>query len=213
MNIQKWAIERVLPYALNAKVHDDEQVARIAKSIKELGWDQPIVVDADGVIIKGHGRRLAAISLGFKEVPVLVRDDLTPEQVRAARLADNRVAISNIDADLLAQELATLEFDLDGIFDKKELDFVTADLGELNTDAFVADLDAEIEAQAQETAATIKAAADKSVSIAKALGFKTIKGNEERLVATFMAECEATTGLSGSAAFIAYITGQHKVAA
>jgi len=205
MKIQKWGIERVIPYELNAKIHDPEQVKRIAKSIAELGWDQPIVVDKNGVIIKGHGRRLAAISLGYKEVPVLVRDDLTPDQVKAARLADNRVAIGNIDAELLAKDLADLEFDLTGIFDAKELEFVTADLGELNQDAFVADLDAEIAAQADETTNAIAAAADKAVPIQKALGFKAIKGSDERAVAMFMAQLEAESGLTGAEAFMEFI--------
>lgn len=205
MKIQKWCIERVIPYELNAKIHDAEQVKRIAKSIAELGWDQPIVVDKNGVIIKGHGRRLAAISLGMKEVPVLVRDDLTPDQVKAARLADNRVAIGNIDADLLAKDLADLEFDLTGIFDSKELEFITADLGELNPEAFVADLDAEIEKQAEETSSTIAAAADKAVPIQKALGFKTIKGSDERAIAIFMANLEAESGKTGAEAFMEFI--------
>ncbi|MFH3639762.1 ParB/Srx family N-terminal domain-containing protein, partial [Acinetobacter baumannii] len=81
-------VDDVKPYELNAKIHSEEQVAKIAESIARFGWDQPIVVDKNGVIIKGHGRRLAAIKLGLIEVPVLVRDDLNEEQVKAARLAD-----------------------------------------------------------------------------------------------------------------------------
>lgn len=88
----------------------------------------PIVVDGNGVIIKGHGRRLAALQIGLKKVPVIVRDDLSEEAVRAARLADNRVAISGLDNEILRKELSSLEFSLDNIFDKKELTFVTADL-------------------------------------------------------------------------------------
>ncbi|WP_416663388.1 phage tail protein [Acinetobacter baumannii] len=83
-----WIVDDVKPYELNAKIHSEEQVAKIAESIARFGWDQPIVVDKNGVIIKGHGRRLAAIKLGLIEVPVLVRDDLNEEQVKAARLAD-----------------------------------------------------------------------------------------------------------------------------
>ncbi|HBC3632750.1 ParB/Srx family N-terminal domain-containing protein, partial [Acinetobacter baumannii] len=124
--IQQWNVDEVKPYELNAKIHDKAQVERIAQSIKEFGWDQPIVVDKEGVIIKGHGRREAALLLGLKVVPVLVRSDLDEHQVRAARLADNRVAIGDIDTDLLQKELQTLNFDLEGIFDKKELNFVVA---------------------------------------------------------------------------------------
>lgn len=207
MKIQLWDIDKIVPYELNAKKHEPAQVERIAKSISELGWDQPIVVDKDGVIIKGHGRRLAAIKLGYKQAPVLVRDDLTPDQVRAARLADNRVAIGDIDMDLLRQELATLEFDLEGIFDKKELDFAVADLGEIKLDAFVSDIDTEVAKQSEETGQKIAEADARAVKIDKALGFKEIKGVDERYVARFMARIEADTGKTGADAFVAFVRG------
>lgn len=205
-NIQVWDITRLIPYELNSKIHDDAQVAKIRKSIDEFGWTQPIVVDKEGVIIAGHGRRLAGMSRGDKKVPVWVRDDLTPEQVRALRLADNRVAIGNIDTDLLQKELATLDFSLDGIFDAKELDFVTADIGMVNDAAFVTDLDAEIAAQAVETKTQIAASAEKGVAIAQALGFKSIKGADQRAVAMFMAQIEADTGKSGADAFVEFVS-------
>ena len=77
MKIELWDIDRVKPYGLNAKKHDDKQVDGIINSIQRFGWDQPIVVDANGEVIKGHGRRLAAIKIGLKKVPVLQRLDLT----------------------------------------------------------------------------------------------------------------------------------------
>ena len=99
------------PYAHNAKTHPDEQIDKIAGSIAEYGFDQPIVVDADGVIIKGHGRRLAAVRLGLASVPVIVRDDLTPAQVKAARLLDNKSAESDWDLDQLVIDLQALKDD------------------------------------------------------------------------------------------------------
>lgn len=202
--ITVWSIDKIVPYEKNAKIHDAKQVEKIAKSIKEFGWSQPIVVDKDGVVIAGHGRRLAAISLGFDKVPVWVRDDLGPDQVRALRLADNRVAISDIDTGLLQAELAELNFDLDGIFDKKELAFLEADLGEVNDDAFVEDIDVEVANQAAESVEKVKAADVSDVKIDLALGFKTIKKNQERTVAAFMAEVEAQTGKAGADAFVAF---------
>lgn len=98
-----------------------------------------------------------------------------------------------------------LDFDLSGFFDKKELDFVVADLGELNTDAFVTDLDAEIAKQSEETAETIIASTMKDVPIAKALGFKSIKGADERAVAMFIAQLEHDSGKSGAEAFMEFI--------
>ena len=205
INIQMRDIDSITPYELNAKIHDGAQVDRISKSIAEFGWDQPIVVDRHGVIIKGHGRRLAAIQLGLTHVPVLVRDDLDDDQVRAARLADNRVAIGDVDSDLLQQELASLDFDLDGIFDKKELDFMVADLAEMNIDSIVLDLDAAVEEQAEETMKKIAETDVRSVRIDKALGFKEIQGKDERAIARFMAVAEDETGEEGAEAFVGYI--------
>jgi ParB-like chromosome segregation protein Spo0J len=202
--IEVWNIGMLIPYELNSKVHDAKQVERVAKSIREFGWDQPIVVDKDGVIIKGHGRRLAAISLGLSEVPVLVRSDLTPEQVRAARLADNRVAISDVDTELLQKELASLDFDLVGIFEKKELDFLNADLALFKVEAFSVDLDNEVTAQAAETVERIAQVDAKEIKIDRALGFKTIRGKDERHIARFMAMAEESTGKAGAEAFVQF---------
>lgn len=203
--ITVWDIDKIQPYALNAKIHDDKQVGKIAASIQEFGWSQPIVVDKEGVIIAGHGRRLAALKLKLEKVPVWVRDDLTPEQVRALRLADNRVAVGDIDSSILQKELADLEFDLSSIFDKKELDFLDADLGDFNEEAFVEDIDIEVEKQAKESASKVAEADEKDVKIDQALGFKSIKKADERAVARFMAQIESDTGKSGSEAFVTFV--------
>jgi len=89
MEIQQWKLEKIIPYSRNAKKHHQDW---ITASVRDFKPDQPIVVDADGVIIKGHGRLEAAKQLGMKTFPVIVRDDLTPEQVRLSRIADNRSA-------------------------------------------------------------------------------------------------------------------------
>ena len=105
----------LIPYIHNPKTHPPEQVAKIAASIAEFGFDQPIVIDGQGIIIKGHGRREASLRLGLQLVPVVVRDDLSPAQIKAARLADNKTAESPWDEELLGLELATLQeqsFDL-----------------------------------------------------------------------------------------------------
>lgn len=198
-------IDSIRPYEFNVKNHDKKQIEKIAKAISEFGWDQPIVVDGKGEIIKGHGRRLAAISLGMKTVPVLVRDDLTEDQVKAARLSDNRVAISDIDSEMLQKELASLMFDMDGIFDKKELDFLIADLGEMKIEAFVADLDAQVALHSEETGKKIEEVDAREIKIEKALGFKSIVGKDEKWVARFMAQVESETGLVGAKAFVQFV--------
>lgn len=203
--IQQWNVEDVKPYEANSKIHDAAQVQKIANSIREFGWDQPVVVDRHGVIIKGHGRTEAAKLLGLATIPVLVRDDLNEEQVRAARLADNRVAIGDIDTTLLQQELQSLNFSLEGIFDDKELAFLDANMFDVNLDAIVVDLDEEVSKQAEETIRKIEETDARPVRIDKALGFKEIKGEDERAVARFMAVAEGETGKEGAEAFIEYI--------
>jgi len=99
----------IVPYGENPKKHPTEQVDKIASSIRRFGWDQPIVVDGDGTIIKGHGRYQAAQKLGLGDVPVIEHTELTEAQARAARIADNRVAESEWNDDLLATELELLD--------------------------------------------------------------------------------------------------------
>ncbi|MEI6807059.1 MAG: ParB/Srx family N-terminal domain-containing protein [Myxococcaceae bacterium] len=107
----------IKPYERNNRKHPDSQIEKLAAQIKAHGWDVPIVVDKDYVIVKGHGRLRAAKKLKLKQVPVIVRDDLTPEQCKAARIADNRLSeIAEIDVEALQMELDDLKeinFDLE----------------------------------------------------------------------------------------------------
>lgn len=126
------------PYSNNAKTHPRNQVDKIASSIASFGFDQPIVVDGDGVIIKGHGRREASLRLGLAKVPVLVRDDLSLSEIRAARIADNKTAESLWDEEMLRLEFGVLseeDFDLSLTgFDLDEVaGFLDADVYEGNT--------------------------------------------------------------------------------
>lgn len=109
-NIEWKDIAGVKPYARNAKKHDDKQVANVAESIKQFGWQQPIVCDADGVIIIGHCRLLAAKKLGLKKVPVKTVDNLSDEQVKKLRALDNKLNESDWDFDLLAEDIGKLDF-------------------------------------------------------------------------------------------------------
>ena len=117
--------EKLIPYGNNPKEHPEEQIDKIASSIKNYGFDQPIVVDEDYEIIKGHGRLQASKKLGLDEVPVIVRTDLSDAEKKASRIADNRTAESEWDDELLSVELEALEeedFNLsDTGFDEEEL--------------------------------------------------------------------------------------------
>ena len=106
----------LIPYARNSRTHSDAQVAKIAASIKEFGFLNPIIVDGDSGIIAGHGRLMAAHKLGLAQVPVVEASHLTDAQKRAYVIADNRLALdAGWDNDMLKVELRDLDhakFDL-----------------------------------------------------------------------------------------------------
>ncbi len=127
-----WPIDRPIPYARNSRKIPERAIDKVAASIKEFGFRVPIVVDKDDVIICGHTRLLAAKKLGLREVPVHVAENLTPAQVKAYRLMDNRShQETDWDLELLGpelEELQGLEFDLALTgFDERELEDLLAD--------------------------------------------------------------------------------------
>lgn len=109
-------VDSLIPYANNPRLNDNA-VDAVAASIKEFGFKVPIVVDGENVIINGHTRLKAAHKLGMKQVPVIVADDLTPEQVKAFRLADNKTG------ELAEWDMAKLGIELEGIDDIDMTDF------------------------------------------------------------------------------------------
>ena len=109
MNIVNMNPADLIPYENNTKVHPPEQVDRIAESIKQFGFQQPIVVDKDNVVIIGHGRLFAAKQLFLDAVPVVRAEELTEEQAQALRLADNKTNESPWDFGKLEEELAALD--------------------------------------------------------------------------------------------------------
>lgn len=122
MKVTDIDITEIIPYANNPR-NNAAAIDAVAASIREFGFKVPIVVDTEGVIITGHTRREAAISLGMKTVPVIVADDLTEQQIKAFRLADNKVAeIAEWDDDALQEELASLDAAALGI-DMSDLGF------------------------------------------------------------------------------------------
>ena len=125
MKVELWDIDDVIPYQKNPRLNDDA-VEAVAKSIQAFGFRQPVVVDSEGIIIVGHTRWKAARKLGLQKIPVHVATDLTPDQVKAYRLADNQTnTLSEWDYALLPAELQDLRasnFDLSLLgFDPSEL--------------------------------------------------------------------------------------------
>jgi len=142
-------MDSLIPYANNPKKHPDEQVDKIASSIHKYGFDQPIVIDGEGEIIKGHGRYQAARRLELEAVPVIWREGLTPAEVKGARIADNKTQMeSGWDLETLSVEFEELEDlgadeweatgfsedEIDSILDHEDLDvdefFEAAEEGE-----------------------------------------------------------------------------------
>jgi ParB-like chromosome segregation protein Spo0J len=125
MKVELWKISDIKPYPGNPR-QNDAAVDAVAESIRQFGFRQPIVVNTDGVIICGHTRYRAALKLGLTEVPVHVATDLTPAQVKAYRIADNKTAeLASWDYELLPIELSALhgmDFDMGLLgFSKDEL--------------------------------------------------------------------------------------------
>ena len=130
-HIEHIAIGALTPYARNSRTHSPEQVAQVAASIREFGFTNPVLIDAEGGIIAGHGRVMAAQKLGLSTVPCIRLPHLTDIQRRAYILADNKLALNaGWDADMLAVELADLQgedfnLDLTG-FNAEEIEAATA---------------------------------------------------------------------------------------
>ncbi|MBQ0165373.1 MAG: DUF4417 domain-containing protein [Bacteroidales bacterium] len=130
MKIKELPLSSLIPYTNNPRLND-EAVDAVANSIREFGFKVPIVIDKDRVIVTGHTRAKAAESLGMDTVPCIVADDLTPEQIKAYRLADNKVAeLAAWDFSKLEEELADLEIDMEAFgFELDDVKFEDEDNG------------------------------------------------------------------------------------
>jgi DNA modification methylase len=156
LHIERWPVEKLIPFIRNARTHSDEQVAQIAASIAEFGFVNPVLVGPDQVIIAGHARLLAARILGMAEVPVIVLEHLSEAQRRALVIADNRLAQNaGWDEEMLRVELESLKGDDFNIellgFTDEELEDLLRDPEQVAADH--ADEDAAPEAP--ETAVTV----------------------------------------------------------
>src|SRR5438552_4891205 len=133
-HIERWPIERLIPYANNARLHSAADLDKIAAAIRRWGWTMPVLVDEQGVLIAGHGRVGAAPRAGVTSIPVLVARGWSEEEKRAYRLADNQLAArASWDPHLLRneiQELGFADFDLGLIgFEPDQLETILAGLG------------------------------------------------------------------------------------
>jgi len=153
MQIETLAVDRLIPYARNSRTHSEAQVAQIAASIKEFGFTNPVLIDADGGIIAGHGRVMGARQLGMTEVPCIRLGYLSDAQKRAYVIADNKLALNaGWDDAILALELRDLadvgyDMGLTG-FDSKDIDALLATLDATPEGQTDADAVPEVQAEA-----------------------------------------------------------------
>lgn len=207
--VESWEIERLIPYEDNNKKHPEAQIATLASSIIESGLNDPIVVEEDGTIIAGHGRRLALIKLGWAYAPVRVARGLTKAQARKLRIAVNKTVSNEYDTDALARELAalqTLEIDLTNMgLSDKELSILTEDVGEIDLGAISDDIVVDVERHEEDVKTTSEKVEVAEVPIAKAFGFKTVPVAAQRTITRFMGMIEATHGSEGLEALLAHM--------
>lgn len=129
-------IDELIPYKNNPRINDGA-VKYVAESIKQFGFKIPMVIDKDNVIVCGHTRYKAAKELGMEEVPCIIADDLTEDQIKAFRLADNKVSeFSKWDIEMLNSELEELDLDMEG--------FGFVELADLDVDGFFEDAEPKV---------------------------------------------------------------------
>jgi hypothetical protein len=221
-------IGRLKPSPTNSKKHPQAQIDKLAKSIAKYGIANTIQVEpavwADGetnpvpdTIITGHGRWLAATSLSWTHVNVIVRTDLTRAEAMALRIADNQTVSNDYDTELLKAELLVLkdaDIELDGLgFDDAELSKLTADFGSVDDSMFVEDINQAVETQKAENVEKAKEIDQSAAPVGDALGFKRVTIEQSRTVRSFMARIESETGLKGAEALVAYINDNGLLAA
>lgn len=115
MKIEEINIDEIKEYSRNTKAHPKEQIEKIKRSIEEFGFNVPLILDKDNVLIAGHGRVYAAKELGLKKLPIIRKSDLSKAQIKAYRIADNKIAESGWIFDNLVAEIQDLnkqDFDL-----------------------------------------------------------------------------------------------------
>jgi hypothetical protein len=134
MEIVNKKIDELIPYENNPRFNDDA-VEYVANSIKQFGFKVPIIIDKNNVIVAGHTRYKASLELGLEEVPTIVADDLTEEQVKAFRLADNKISEkAEWNNELLFEELENLDLDMEEFGFNKIVEELEEELNEINNE-------------------------------------------------------------------------------
>ncbi len=203
-------IGELKPFEKNAKLHPKEQIEALKKSIKDIGFrNKPIEITEDGTIVNGHGRWQALKELKAENAPVVVVDDMTPEEIRKYRISDNKIGDTGLDNVLLKEEVAELHLnlgmDMSDLFTEKDMDFLVGDLDAMDLDAITGDLADDVEDLSTATQNSIDAEGEKSVPVAKAFGFSSVSESQLRSVSRLMAHAEGVTEKSDADALVEFI--------
>ena len=209
-----WEVERLIPYAKNAKKHPQEHLEKLGRSIGRLGLANPPHIEPDGTIIAGHGRWLTVKDiLGWKKIPVIVRYDLSKLEADALRLSDNDTVWNEFDEPQRAEEiqrLAGIDPDLMAQLNTvAELERTNSDvLSQMDDSVMADDITVAVEEQKAENK-TKEAEIDATAApIADAFGFKRTSVENSRVIRDFMSKIEIVTGQTGADALVTWIKQQ-----
>ncbi|WP_339118959.1 ParB N-terminal domain-containing protein [Halomonas sp. BMC6] len=201
----------LIPYDKNVKKHPQSHINVLKALMTKYGFStgNAIQVDRNLVIIAGHGRREAAMQLGLERVPVIVRGDLTDDEVKRWRIEENKSVGLDYDVVMMKEEIAELlEGNDDPLlgFDDKEWSVLTEDLtAGFDTETIISDLEEEMAASQRQHDETIREAKTTDVAVTDLLGFKRVPADQQRKFANFMAEVEFRAKKSGLDAFLELI--------
>lgn len=201
----------LIPYEKNVKKHPQSHINVLKALMTKYGFStgNAIQVDRNLVIIAGHGRREAAVQLELERVPVIVRGDLTDDEVKRWRIEENKSVGLDYDVVMMKEEIAELlEGSADPLlgFDDKEWSVLTDDLtAGFDTETIISDLEEEMAESQRQHDETIREAKATDVAVTDLLGFKRVPADQQRKFANFMAEIEFRAKKSGLDAFLELI--------
>lgn len=207
--LELWPIDQIKPYAKNNKLHDEASVRALADSIAEVGVENPILVEEDGTIISGHGRREALILLGREMAHVRVARGISKAQARKLRIAANKTVSTEYNMDALASEIRSMK-DMD--IDLSGMGLDLDDLGDLLAEVPDVDLSGPldlVEPEVVEPKIEPKETKPKDdmVPLAKAFDIKSVTPEQASLIDDFMAELEERHTCRGLDALMEHIMG------
>lgn len=209
--VEEWLdVSTLIPYEFNSKVHSKENIRGLQSSISRVGITNPITVDKNMVIIGGHGRLQACKNLGMTKVPVRVLAHLSDQEVKEARIADNKTASTDYDSVLMKLEFEQMDMELIDPaaigFSIEEFEKFTITPDKIDVDAFTKNLDDDVDRQTKDAQKDITKADLKLTPVTNALGFKVATIADNRKISRFIASLQEQYDTEDpAAAFLRFI--------